>query len=264
MRTAAKAMTSYLVEVGGKYVCQRRSPSLTKEILMSIIDKVVAAVTPTASDEERMEARSKAQAAATKGSWLAMVLGHHQAIEQAFASVKSAESAIARRYAQKALAGLLTGHSLAEEAVLYPALATNDHKTHSEMAYVEQSAAKVQLAALEELDPMSQDYLDKLEHIRGAVAQHVYQEESTWFPELVEEGDATLQARLTARYQEEFSRYSQKPVADFPGMQMSGTVLGDDTGASAGTSIGTGNTTLDSRTQGRETTDAAITGRERI
>jgi len=88
-------------------------------------------------------------------------------------------------------------------------------------------------------------------------SRHASQEESTWFPELVEEGDATLQAKLTVRYQEEFSRYSQKPAADFPGMQMTGTVLGDDTGASAATS-GTG---LDSRMQRRETTSA---GRERI
>ena len=33
---------------------------------------------------------------------------------------------------------------------------------------------------------MSQDYLDKLEHIRGAVAHHVYEEEGTWFLELKE------------------------------------------------------------------------------
>ena len=175
---------------------------------MSILDKVIAAVTPLASDEERAEARSRARAAAPSGSWLAEVLDHHIAIEAAFEDVRSASDAATRRATQKHLALLLTGHSVAEEAVIYPAMATGDQKAHSSMAYTEQSAAKVQIAALEELDPMSQDYLDKLEHVRGAVAQHVYQEEGTWFPALIESGDAAVRARLDARYSEEFQRYT--------------------------------------------------------
>lgn len=174
---------------------------------MSIVDKVVAAITPPESEQARVEARVKARAAAVPGGWLEAVLDHHQQIEAAFAKVEAANSAGARRLAQEELAGILTGHSLAEETVLYPAMATRDQKAHSEMAYVEQSAAKVQLAALEELDPMGQDYLDKLGHVRGAVLHHIYQEEGTWFPALLEEGDAVLQTRLTSRYHEEFSKY---------------------------------------------------------
>ncbi len=174
---------------------------------MSIIDKVVAAVTPPESDAARSEARDKARAAAVTGGWLAMVLDHHLAIEAAFAEVKSATTATARLTAQKTLALLLTGHSLAEEAVIYPAMALNDEKAKAEMSYVEQSAAKVQMSALEDLDPMSQDYLDKLEHIRGAVAHHVYEEEGSRFLELQQKANAALQTKLTHRYQEEFNRY---------------------------------------------------------
>jgi hypothetical protein len=54
---------------------------------------------------------------------------------------------------------------------------------------------------------MSQDYIDKLEHIRGAVAHHVYEEEGTWFLEIKEKLSAQKQAKLTERYQEEFDRY---------------------------------------------------------
>jgi hypothetical protein len=75
------------------------------------------------------------------------------------------------------------------------------------MAYTEQAAAKTQMALLENLAPMSQDYLDKLEHIRGAVAHHVYEEEGTWFVELKEKASAADQTKLTARYAEEFKRY---------------------------------------------------------
>ena len=174
---------------------------------MSILDKVVAAVTPPESDEARAEARAKAQSAAGAGDWLSMVLEHHRQIEAAFAAVKAAPSAETRVAAQKELAVILTGHSIAEEAVLYPALVAADEKAHATKAYTEQSAAKTQMGLLETIPPMSQDYLDKLEHIRGAVAHHVYEEEGTWFLELKQKLPLGDQTRLSQRYQEEFSRY---------------------------------------------------------
>ena len=180
---------------------------------MSMVDKVIAAVTPPESDEARAEARATARAAAVPGGWLAMVLDHHLQIESAFQAVATASSASARLAAQKELATILTGHSTAEEVVLYPAMALSDQKGHSEMAYVEQCATKVQLAALERLDPMSQDFIDKLEHIRGAVAHHVYEEEGKWFPELQAQTTASLGGTLASRYREEFERYMQGALA---------------------------------------------------
>ena len=174
---------------------------------MSIIDKVVAAVTPPESEEARKAARDKARASASPGDWLSLVLEHHMQIEQAFAEVKSATTVSARLAAQKTLAVILTGHSNAEESVLYPALAGADEKSHATMAYAEQAAAKTQMGLLEKLPPMSQDYLDKLEHIRGAVAHHVYEEEGKWFLELKEKVPAAEQSKLTQRYAEEFDRY---------------------------------------------------------
>jgi hypothetical protein len=174
---------------------------------MSLFDKMVAAVTPPESEEARAEARSKAQAAAGDGDWLSLVLQHHQQIEAAFGAVKSATDASGRLAAQKKLAILLTGHSIAEEAVLYPALAKAGEEAHSTKAYTEQSAAKVQMGLLEDLPPMSQEYLDKLEHIRGAVAHHVYEEEGNWFLDLKKKLPAGDQTKLTFRYKEQFSRY---------------------------------------------------------
>jgi hypothetical protein len=174
---------------------------------MSIIDKVVAAVTPPESEESRKEARAKAQRAASPGDWLSLVLAHHRQIESAFAQVKAATTAADRLAAQKTLAVILTGHSNAEESVLYPALAGADEKSHATTAYAQQAAAKTQMGLLEKLPPMSQDYLDKLEHIRGAVAHHVYEEEGTWFMELKEKVPAADQAKLSQRYADEFDRY---------------------------------------------------------
>ncbi len=179
---------------------------------MSIIDKVVAAVTPPESEEARAKARAKAEAAARPGDWLSQILDHHRQIEALFAAVKSATTAEARREAQKRLAVILTGHSVAEEAAIYPALAADKQVGHAELAYQEQSAAKMEMGLLERLDPMSQDYLDKLEHIRGAVAHHVYSEEGTWFLELAKDVGPDEQAMITQRYKEEFERYAMVPA----------------------------------------------------
>lgn len=182
---------------------------------MSFLDKIIAAVTPPESDETRMEARAEARRLARPGDWLSQIIDHHDQIEAAFAAVKSAPDATTQRAAQKKLAVILTGHANAEEAVLYPALVDDGHKAHAGLAYEEQAAAKIEMALLEGLTPMTQDYLDKLEHIRGAVTHHMYQEESSWFLDLQREMPDDVQARLTARYQEEADRYlgARTPVA---------------------------------------------------
>ena len=174
---------------------------------MSLIDKVVAAVMPPESDAARAKAREDALAVAQPGTWLAMVLEHHRQIEGAFDALENADTALTRRAAQKWLATLLTGHAIAEEVTLYPALASHHEKIRAQLAYQEQSAAKGETAALEELDPMSQDYVDKVAHIRGAVAHHMYEEESTWFLKLQEKASPETMTRLTRRYDEEFTRY---------------------------------------------------------
>jgi hemerythrin superfamily protein len=174
---------------------------------MSFLDKVVAAVTPPESDETRMDARRQARERAIVGGWFAAVIDQHEAIEQCFESARSSQGAAGRLEGAKRLAVLLTGHSNAEEAVLYPEMADTGHKSHASLAYEEQAMAKVQLALLEKIDPMSQDFLDKLEHIRGAVTHHMYQEESDWFPELQEQVPTAHQAHLTQRFTEEVNRY---------------------------------------------------------
>jgi Hemerythrin HHE cation binding domain len=173
---------------------------------MSILDKVVAAVTPPESEEKRREARTKAWAAAGQNDWLAQILDHHEQIEGLFAAVRAAQEATTRQEALRVLAVVLTGHANAEESVIYPALVYFDHKIHGMAGYTEQAGAKANLGELDYLDPMSADFLDKLEHIRGAVAHHMYEEESDRFLDLKKISPAD-QAHLTARYMEQFHRY---------------------------------------------------------
>jgi len=180
---------------------------------MSILDKVVAAVTPPESDESRRKARAKARAAAEAGDWLSQILDHHEEIDAAFAAVRAAQEATLRRTAQMELAVLLSAHANAEEAVIYPALIHFGHKMHGTAGYTEQAGAKANLGQLEYLDPMSQAFLDKLEHIRGAVAHHVYEEENDRFLDL-KKLTASEQEWLTQRYAEEFDRFCGSGMDD--------------------------------------------------
>jgi hypothetical protein len=181
---------------------------------MSIIDKALGAITPPESDEKRAEATQKARAAATPGDWLSMALDHHDEIRSAFEACRMAQDGPSRTSAMKQLALVLNGHSLAEEVVLYPALAKAGEKHHTTMAYTEQTTAKMQMAELERIDPVTdaEAWDDKLEHIRGAVLHHIFEEEGTWFLKIREEYDN--QTFLTHRFREEYERYIRGAAAE--------------------------------------------------
>lgn len=172
---------------------------------MSVVDKILSKVTPVPSEEKRAEATAEARARAAPGDWLSMALDHHDRIRACFAACRRAESAEARVVAMKELALILNGHSLAEEVVLYPALAQAGEKMHAGHAYAEQTAAKMQMAELENIPPTTPEWMDKLKHIEGAVLTHIYEEESSWFLHLKEKGEH--QAHLAERFREEFERY---------------------------------------------------------
>lgn len=173
---------------------------------MSVVDKVLGAITPVPDEKLRAEATRKARKAAGRNDWLAQVLDHHDLIRAAFDECKAATSAADRTAAMQRLTLILNGHSVAEEIVLYPALAQAGEKGHAGHAYIEQTTAKMQMAEWENIAPSSQAWKDKLEHIEGAVLTHMFEEESGWFLKLKEKGEH--QTRLTARYAEEYARYT--------------------------------------------------------
>ena len=107
--------------------------------------------------------------------WLSQILDHLEAMDLAFADTNAATRAEARRKAQKRLATLLTGHAMAEDAVIYAVLAQAGKQGHANTAYTKQVA----MAALEMMDPMSEAYLDKLGHLEGAVKTHVTMRKAT-------------------------------------------------------------------------------------
>jgi hypothetical protein len=127
-------------------------------------------------------------------------------IEECFAAVKSEGSAAGRKKAQKQLALIFTGHSIAEESVIYPAMSANGGQAASDKLDAEQRTAKVNMAAVDELEPMGQAYLDPLEHIRTVVAHHMYEVESECLPKLKDTADTATQPKLSRKYKEESER----------------------------------------------------------
>lgn len=182
---------------------------------MSILDDAVAAITPAPSDEDRAEARDRARSIATPGDWLSLILDHHVQLEDAFARTLSGSSAADRTAAFKQLGVILTGHAGAEESVIYPAMDMSGETRHANHAYDEQVTVKKEMAALEQLDPISPEFVEKLDKVRIAVAAHMVEEEGTWFSDL-HEVEGIDQQMLTKRYGEEFDRYvgsgSERPA----------------------------------------------------
>lgn len=182
---------------------------------MSFLDKLAAKVMPPESEQDRADARARAQGLSQGEDWLGLALDHHRQIEAAFAAaLDSGADAPGKREALKHLAALLNGHSLAEEVVLYPALVEAGNKSGATMAYEEQSLTKVQMHKLEHLDPMSEEWREKLEHIRGAVQHHMYEEENDWFPQIASGCTPDTRAMLTQRFKQEFDRYTRAEVPE--------------------------------------------------
>ena len=173
---------------------------------MSIIDKALGAVTPPESDDKRAEATRKAREAAGSDDWLSLALDPHARIRAAFEACLGASGADDRTTAMQRLALVLTGHSQAEEVVLYPAMAKAGEKGSAGLAYTEQVTAKMQMAELERIAPETEAWRDKVTHIQGAVLHHMYEEEDHWFIKLKDEYDD--QGMLTRRFREEYERYA--------------------------------------------------------
>ena len=174
---------------------------------MSFIDRLASALAPAASKEDRAEARRKAEALGAREEWIRLIVEQHKQIETLVSQAATATGADARRKAMREFERVLTGHATAEETVLYPDMAEFSGKTHAGMGYEEHAMTKIQVAKLEKLDPMSDEWGEKIDHIRSALEQHMYQEEGSWMPDLAEKLPQTDRTRLTERFVEEYERY---------------------------------------------------------
>jgi hemerythrin superfamily protein len=179
-----------------------------KEIAMSFLDRIAAALTPAASDEERSEARHNLERLAPGNLFAEDILRQHKEIEGLFGQARAASGPSAQA-AVKDLAMLLNGHSMAEEAVVYPEISERSSKAHASMAYEEHAMTKVQLAALQKLQPGTEQWHEKIDHIESAVQQHVYQEESSWLPDVIRNAPLEAKERMNLEFRGYFDRFDR-------------------------------------------------------
>lgn len=173
---------------------------------MTFLDRIAAAILPAASDEDRAEARLKLEKLAAGETFAEDILRQHIQIEELFAQVRS-QSGDAARATVTELAMLLTGHSMAEETVIYPEISTHSSKAHAGMAYEEHAMTKIELAELQKLHPGSAEWLEKLDHIESAVQQHVYQEENSWLPDVIRHAPMDERRRMSVEFRDHFDRF---------------------------------------------------------
>lgn len=172
---------------------------------MSFLDRIASALTPAASDEERAEARSRIEQLAAGEGFAQDIVSQHKQIEQLFAQARAGVGPAAQA-AVRDLAVLLNAHSMAEEAVVYPEISANSGKTNAAMAYEEHAMTKVNLAELQKMEPGTEEFREKLDHIESAVQQHVYQEESSWLPDVIRYAPLESRQRMSAEFREYFER----------------------------------------------------------
>jgi len=145
----------------------------------------------------------------TAGDWMAQVLAQHREIDRHFQLVKAARTDGERMQHFRMLASLLSGHSLAEEVALYPGLYIQGEESDSKQAYDEQSLAKVLTARIDNAMAMGRrdEALKLVGQLETAVKAHVAHEEKEWYPALMKKANAQMNAKMTADFRREFTKY---------------------------------------------------------
>ncbi len=152
-----------------------------------------------------------AQTMAAGGNWFDMVKAHHMLIAQNLDQIlaTSDDQVIERMRLQKHLGYLLTAHSVAEENVLYPAVARMGMTADSDRLYKEQSQAKVVNADLGMSPAGTSAWRDHVSALRTAILHHAkVEEEADIFPRLMQSAGPELNAKLTQSYQQQFASVS--------------------------------------------------------
>jgi hemerythrin superfamily protein len=142
----------------------------------------------------------------------------HNLIKDMFEEVFSASSDDARRTAFTELRQLLAVHETAEEMVIHPRVRreVDGGDIIVDARLKEEHDAKEQLSALESMDIGSQEFLDALRLLQGAVLDHAEREESEEFDKLLREVDADDLKRMLAAVH---AAEAMAPTRPHPGVE---------------------------------------------
>jgi hemerythrin superfamily protein len=109
-----------------------------------------------------------------------LIMSDHREVERLFDVLKN--DASSRRLNLPVLTTLLTSHSRAEEAEVYPAAAEAGGAEDVEHSQKEHLEAEQLLAKLAETDPEDPEFEDRLQELVDAIKHHVEEEETTVLP----------------------------------------------------------------------------------
>jgi hemerythrin superfamily protein len=122
----------------------------------------------------------------------------------------------------------LVRHEVAEEVVVYPTIRSEapDGEAEVEPRLKEQQQAEEMLASMENLDPESDEFGQKLNQLRDDVLEHAQAEEQNIFPLLRALEDAEQRAHLGARYEKAKASAPTHPHPNAPDTPPGNTILG--------------------------------------
>jgi hypothetical protein len=152
-----------------------------------------------------------AQTARSGGNWLDMVKVHHLLVAKTLDAVVAADTRtfLARDNLIRTLSYQLTAHSVAEENVLYPAMARAGMVAESDHLYLDQAHAKVMNAGVElaaARDRPGTEWLKTAVMLRTAILKHAKEdEEGRLYPQLQQLLTADENYLLSTLYQREFA-----------------------------------------------------------
>ena len=145
----------------------------------------------------------------TAGNWMDQVKAQHRAVDRLFMAIKATrDDQVPRRTALlKQLADALTAHSVAEETVLYPAIALMNNVPKSDELYMEQSHAKVMLNELDNMPKRGPEFLTRITALEAAIKEHVADEEGVAYPRLMQTASPAQNAKMSADFRMHFNKY---------------------------------------------------------
>lgn len=155
--------------------------------------------------------RALAQAVLGRRDWFSMIQQHHGLIARSFEELlaRNDSSYEQRDLQMRTLDQVLKAHSLAEQTVIYPAMARAGMLGEAEKLYLEEAHFKIDKAQLELITRGrrgGRDWREPARALRDAVLRHARQdEEQRLFPELRRRLDAQQNQLLTELYPREFS-----------------------------------------------------------
>ncbi|MFL6124697.1 hemerythrin domain-containing protein [Actinophytocola sp.] len=145
------------------------------------------------------------------GDVVDLIMQDHREVERLFDELKQHPDK--RPLLVPVLASILTAHSRAEEAEVYPAAKKAGEEDEVEHSQHEHAEAEELLAKLVETDPESPDFEPALDELVESVTHHVEEEESSVLPGMRERLDDARREELGRA----FAASRAKHMGDMPG-----------------------------------------------